>query len=259
MQLNLKNPLVFFDVETTGLDVAVDRIVEISLLKVMPDGAEEQKTFRINPNIPITPAATAVHGITNADVANCPKFHEIAQVLANYMEGCDVAGYNSIKFDIPMLAEEFLRADVKFDFRKRKLIDVQNIFHKMEQRTLSAAYKFYCNKDLKDAHQAAADTYATYEILQSQLDRYGSLENDVAKLSDFSAIIRTLDYAGRIALNERDEPIINFGKYKGKLAVEVLDKDPGYYSWVMAGDFTLDTKRVFTELRLQSKTKNTLF
>ncbi|MCL2098102.1 MAG: 3'-5' exonuclease [Bacteroidales bacterium] len=259
MQLNLKNPLVFFDVETTGLDIAVDRIIEISLLKVMPGGAEEQKTFRVNPVIPISPSATAVHGITNADLAACPKFHEIAQTLANFMEGCDIVGYNSIKFDIPILAEEFLRADIKFDFRKRKLIDVQNIFHKMEQRTLSAAYKFYCDKELKDAHQAAADTYATYEILQSQLDRYATLENDVAKLSEFSAKIRTLDYAGRIALNEKDEAVINFGKYKGKLALEVLERDPGYYSWVMAGDFSLDTKRVFTELRLQSKTKNTLF
>jgi len=259
MQLNLKNPLVFFDVETTGLDVVVDRIIEISLLKVMPDGSEEQKTFRVNPTIPIAPSAIAVHGITNADLAHCPKFHEIAQTLANYMEGCDLAGYNAIKFDVPILAEEFLRAGVKFDFRKRKLIDVQNIFHKMEQRTLSAAYKFYCDKDLKDAHQAAADTYATYEILQSQLDRYESLENDMAKLSDFSVTTRTLDYAGRIALNEKDEAVINFGKHKGKLAIEVLERDPGYYSWVMAGDFSLDTKRVFTELRLQSKTKNTLF
>jgi len=261
MQLNLKKPLVFFDVETTGLDVAVDRIIEISLLKVMPGGAEEQKTFRVNPTIPIAPSAFAVHGITDADVAHCPKFYEIAQTLVNIIEGCDIAGYNSIKFDIPILAEEFLRADIKFDFRKRKLIDVQNIFHKMEQRTLSAAYKFYCNKDLKDAHQAAADTYATYEILQSQLDRYESLENDVAKLSDFSAKTRTLDYAGRVALNEKDEPVINFGKYKGKLAMEVLERDPGYYSWVMTGDFALDTKRVFTELRLQSlqSKKNTLF
>jgi DNA polymerase-3 subunit epsilon len=260
MQLNLKNPLVFFDVETTGLDVATDRIIEISLLKVMPNGTEEQKTFRVNPTIPIAPTAMAVHKITDADVANCPKFNEIAQILANFMEGCDVAGYNSIKFDIPILAEEFLRANVKFDFRKRKVVDVQNIFHKMEQRTLRAAYQFYCNKELIDAHSAAADTYATYEILQSQLDRYNTLENDVAKLSDFSANMRSLDYAGRVVLNENDEPVINFGKYKGKLALEVLERDTGYYSWVMAGDFTLDTKRVFTELRLQSKTKNnTLF
>jgi len=258
MQLNLKNPLVFFDVETTGLDVAIDRIIEISILKVLPTGAEEQKTFRVNPTVPIAPSATAIHGITDADVAHCPKFNEIAQTLANFMEGCDIAGYNSIKFDIPMLAEEFLRADVKFDFRKRKLIDVQNIFHKMEQRTLSAAYRFYCNKDLKNAHTAEADTYATYEILKSQLDRYDTLVNDVAKLSDFSVTIRTLDYAGRVALNDNDEPLINFGKYKGKPVLEVLEKDPGYYSWIMAGDFTLDTKRVFTELLLQTKTKNTL-
>ncbi len=261
MQLNLRNPLVFFDVETTGLDIARDRIVEISILKVMPDGTEEQKTYRVNPTIPIPPHVTAIHGITDADVANSPKFNEIARSLANFMEGCDIAGYNSIKFDIPILAEEFLRADVWFDFHKRKLIDVQTIYHKMEQRTLSAAYKFYCDKNLADAHTAAADTYATYEVLMSQLDRYSNLENDVAKLAAFSLKNRNLDYAGRIILNDKDEPVINFGKYKGKLALEILSKDPGYYSWIMSGEFSLDTKRVFTELRLQLKmnTNKTLF
>ncbi len=260
MQLNLKNPLVFFDVETTGLDIVRDRIVEISILKVKPDGAEEQKTFRVNPGIPIPGHVTEIHGITDADVAGCPKFHEIARTLANFMEGCDIAGYNSIKFDIPILAEEFLRADVWFDFHKRKLIDVQIIFHKMEQRTLSAAYKFYCNKELTEAHNAAVDTYATYEILQSQLDRYDVLENDVNALSEFSMKTRNLDYAGRVVLNDKDEPVINFGKYKDKLALEVLEKDPGYYSWIMGGTFTLDTKRVFTELQLKIKMKNnTLF
>jgi len=256
MQLNLKNPLVFFDVEATGLDVVRDRIVEISILKVMPDGTEEQKTFRVNPTIPISKQATDIHGITDADVANSPKFNEIARNLAALMEGCDIAGYNSIKFDIPILAEEFLRADVRFDFHKRKLIDVQTIFHKMERRTLSAAYSFYCDKDLANAHSAAADTYATYEILQSQLDRYDSLKNDVNYLSEFSLKNRNLDYVGRVVLNEKDEPVINFGKYKGQPALEVLEKDPGYYSWIMAGEFTLDTKRVFTELRLQLKMKN---
>jgi DNA polymerase-3 subunit epsilon len=254
MRLNLRNPLVFFDVETTGLDIATDRIVEISILKVMPDGKEDQKTFRINPTIPIPEHVTKIHGITDADVANCPVFGDIARNLVKYIEGCDVAGYNSIKFDIPMLAEEFLRAGVNYDFRKRKLIDVQTIFHKMEQRTLSAAYKFYCNKELKDAHSAAVDAYATYEILQAQLDRYENLTNDMGQLSEFSVQRRTLDYAGRVILDEKDVPIINFGKYKGRKALEVIEKDPSYYAWVMNSTFSLDTKRVFTELRLKTKT-----
>ncbi|MDR3185172.1 MAG: 3'-5' exonuclease [Prevotellaceae bacterium] len=254
MQLNLRNPLVFFDVETTGLDIATDRIVEISILKVMPDGQEDQKTFRLNPTVPIPEQVTKIHGITDADVANCPVFKEIACTLAKYIEGCDVAGYNSIKFDIPMLAEEFLRAGIAFDFRKRKLIDVQTIFHKMEQRTLSAAYKFYCNKELQDAHSAAADAYATYEILQAQLDRYETLTNDMGKLSEFSMQRRNLDYAGRVILDEKDVPIINFGKYKGQKALEVIAKDPSYYAWIMNSTFTLDTKRVFTDLRIKSKT-----
>jgi DNA polymerase-3 subunit epsilon len=253
MQLNLTNPLLFFDLETTGLDIAKDRIVEISILKVMPDGAEEQKTFKLNPTIPIPELATQIHGITDADVANSPTFAEIAHTLANYLEGCDIAGYNSIKFDIPFLAEEFLRANVFFNFHERKWIDVQTIFHKMEQRTLSAAYKFYCKKELTDAHSAAADAYATYEILKAQLDHYDCLENDVEKLAAFSIKTRNLDYAGRLILNEKDVPIINFGKYKGRPALEVLVKDPGYYSWIMNGEFSLDTKRVFTELCQQLK------
>jgi DNA polymerase-3 subunit epsilon len=254
MQLDLKNPLVFFDVETTGLDIATDRIVEISILKVMPNGQEEQKTFRVNPTVTIPEHVVKIHGITNEDVANCPVFSDIAQNLANYIEGCDIAGYNSIKYDIPILAEEFLRANVFFDFHKRKLIDVQTIFHKMEQRTLVAAYKFYCSKELMGAHSAAADAYATYEILQAQLDRYDNLSNDVGQLSEFSMITRNLDYAGRVILDDKDVPIINFGKYKGRKVHEVLDKDPGYYAWIMNSNFTLDTKRVFTELRLKTKT-----
>ncbi|MDR3180428.1 MAG: 3'-5' exonuclease [Prevotellaceae bacterium] len=253
MQLDLKNPLVFFDVETTGLDIANDRIVEISILKVMPDGKEEQKTFRVNPTIPIPEHVTKIHGITNEDVADCPVFSTIARSLANYIEGCDIAGYNSIKFDIPILAEEFLRASVFFDFHKRKLIDVQTIFHKMEQRTLSAAYKFYCSRELQGAHSAAADAYATYEILQAQLDRYENLSNDMGKLSEFSMKTRNLDYAGRVILDEKDVPIINFGKYKGRRALDVMERDPSYYSWIMNSNFTLDTKRVFTELRLKTK------
>jgi DNA polymerase-3 subunit epsilon len=254
MQLDLKNPLVFFDVETTGLDIANDRIVEISILKVMPDGREEQKTFRVNPTIPIPDHVVKIHGITNEDVAKCPVFSDIARTLANYIEGCDIAGYNAIKFDIPLLAEEFLRVGVFFDFHKRKLIDVQTIFHKMEQRTLAAAYKFYCNRELTAAHSAAADAYATYEILQAQLDRYDSLTNDMGMLSEFSMQTRNLDYAGRVILDEKDVPIINFGKYKGRKVFEVMEKDPGYYAWIMNSSFTLDTKRVFTELRLKTKT-----
>ena len=253
MQLNLKAPLVFFDVETTGLDITNDRIVEISILKVMPDGKEEQKTFRVNPTIPIPEHVTRIHGITNEDVASCPVFSEIARTLANYIEECDIAGYNSIKFDIPILAEEFLRVGVFFDFHKRNLIDVQTIFHKMEQRTLAAAYKFYCSKELTAAHSAAADAYATYEILQAQLDRYENLSNDVGKLSEFSMKTRNFDYAGRVILDDKDVPIINFGKYKGRRALEVMERDPSYYSWIMNSNFTLDTKRVFTELRLKTK------
>lgn len=251
MQLNLKNPILFFDLETTGLNVASDRIVEICILKVLTNGDEELKTRRLNPTIPISPEATAIHHITNEDVAGCPVFKEVAKSLANWIEGCDLAGYNSIKFDIPILAEEFLRAGIPIDFRKRKVVDVQNIFHKMEQRTLVAAYKFYCDKDLSNAHSAEADTYATYEVLKSQLDRYPGLKNDVAFLSDFSSKSRNLDYAGRLILNEQDEPVVNFGKHKGKRLRDVLMDEPSYYAWIMNGDFTLDTKRVLTDFKLK--------
>jgi len=250
MQLDLKNPILFFDLETTGLSVATDRIVEISILKVMPDGDEEVKTRRINPTIPISPEAIAIHHITNEDVANCPTFKEVAKSLAQWIEGCDLAGYNSIKFDIPILVEEFLRAGVSIDFRKRRVIDVQNIFHKMEQRTLIAAYKFYCNKELDNAHSAQADTYATYEVLKSQLDRYPELKNDVGFLSEFSSKTRNLDYAGRFVLNEHDEPLVNFGKHKGKKLKDVLTEEPSYYTWMMGGEFTMDTKRMLTEFKL---------
>lgn len=254
MQLNLKNPLLFFDIESTGLNVATDRIVEICAVKVMPNGDEEVKTRRLNPTIPISPEAQAVHGISNEDVKDCPTFREIAKSLAKWMEGCDFAGYNSIKFDIPLLAEEFLRAGVDFDFRKRNLVDVQNIFHKMEQRTLSAAYKFYCQKDLENAHSAEADTIATYEILKSQLDRYSDkLQNDVKMLAEFSTRTKLVDYAGRIALNDKDVPVFNFGKHKGKPVEEVFRSEPSYYAWMMNGDFTLDTKKIITELKLKMR------
>jgi len=253
MQLNLKNPLVFFDIESTGLNVASDRIVELSAVKVFPNGDTETKTRRINPTIPISPEAQAVHGISDADVADEPTFKQVARSLAKWMEGCDIAGYNSMKFDIPLLSEEFIRAGVDFDFRKRKLVDVQNIFHKMEQRTLVAAYRFYCDKDLTAAHSAEADTMATYEVLKAQLDRYPDLKNDVQYLADFSTKTKFVDYAGRIVYNDRNEPVFNFGKHKGKLVRDVLTSEPSYYTWMMNGDFTQDTKKVLTEIKLSMK------
>ncbi|MDD4515183.1 exonuclease domain-containing protein [Massilibacteroides sp.] len=251
MQLNLKNPLVFFDLETTGIDIVKDRIVEISFMKVYPNGKEESKTRRINPGMPIPAESTAIHGISDDDVKDCPTFKEIAKSLATQIEGCDLAGYNSNRFDIPMLAEEFLRADVDIDFSKRKFIDVQTIFHKMEQRTLAAAYKFYCDKTLENAHTAEADTMATYEVLKAQLDRYPDLENDMSYLSKFSSFTNNVDFAGRIVYNDKGEEVINFGKYKGRLVIDVLETDPGYYGWIMNGDFPLNTKRVLTEIKLR--------
>lgn len=251
MQLNLKNPLVFFDLETTGINIVKDRIVEISFVKVYPNGKEESKTRRINPGIPIPPESTAIHGITDEDVKNCPTFKEIAKSLAAQIEGCDLAGFNSNRFDIPMLAEEFLRAGLDVDLNKRKFVDVQTIFHKMEQRTLTAAYKFYCGKDIEHPHSAEADTVATYEILKAQLDRYSELQNDVNYLSQYSSYSNNVDFAGRMVYNENKEEVINFGKYKGQLVVDVLKKDPSYYSWIMNGDFTLNTKKMLTEIKLR--------
>ena len=254
MKLKLKNPILFFDIESTGLNIATDRIVEISVVKVHPDGEVETKTRRINPTIPISPEAQAVHGISDEDVKDCPTFKQVAKSLAQWMSGCDIAGYNSTKFDIPLLAEEFLRADVAdFDFRKRKLVDVQTIFHKMEQRTLSAAYKFYCGKTLENAHSAEADTLATYEILMAQLDKYPDvLQNDVEFLSQYSSFSRNVDYAGRMVYDEAGREVFNFGRYKGMLVADVLQRDPGYYGWMMNGDFPLNTKQKLTEVRLRS-------
>jgi DNA polymerase-3 subunit epsilon len=260
MQLALKNPLLFFDIESTGLNIASDRIVEISIVKVSPGapGAPnkvEVKTRRINPTIPISPGAQAIHGISDEDVKDCPTFKQVAKSLAQLMEGCDIAGYNSLRFDIPMLAEEFLRAGIEFDFRKRKLVDVQNIFHKKEQRTLKAAYKFYCGQNLDNAHSAEADTMATYEVLEAQLDRYATdeedpLQNDVGFLAKYSCQTRFVDYAGRIVLDDKDEPVFNFGKHKGRRVVDVLSKEPSYYTWMIEGDFTLDTKQQLTKIKL---------
>lgn len=256
MELKLNNPLLFFDLETTGLDVSRDRIVEIAAVKVFPDGHCEEKRRLINPTIPIPKEAQDVHHISDEDVKGQPTFKQVAKSLAQWMEGCDIAGYNSTRFDIPLLAEEFLRAGVDFDFRKRKLIDVQNIFHKMEQRTLVAAYAFYCNKNLDDAHSALGDVRATYEVLKAQLDRYeGTLQNDVKFLADFTTRNRLADYAGRIILNDHDEPVFNFGKHKGRKVIDVLRAEPSYYDWMMNGDFTLDTKKVLTDIYLESKKK----
>ena len=252
MRLNLKNPIIFFDLETTGINIAADRIVEISYLKVDQNGNETSKTIRVNPGIPIPEKVIAIHGITNEDVKDAPPFNEIAKSLAREFEGCDLAGYNSVKFDIPLLAEEFLRAGVDVDLKRKKLIDVQVIFMKMEPRTLSAAYKFFVNKELDNAHSAEADTRATYEVLQAQLDRYPNLENDMGKLAEFSAQTRNVDFAGRIVLDENDVEVFNFGKYRGKPVSEVLDKDPGYFGWMMNGDFPLYTKKVLTNIKLGS-------
>ncbi|MCK4852718.1 MAG: 3'-5' exonuclease [Bacteroidales bacterium] len=252
MNLFLKNPLIFFDLETTGINIASDRIVEISWLKIQPAGTESGQTQLVNPTIPIDPRAIEIHGITDEDVKDKPTFAEIARTLAKEFEGCDFAGYNSNKFDIPLLAEEFLRAGVDFDLRKRKFIDVQVIFHKMEQRTLIAAYKFYCQKDLEDAHSAEADTLATYEILKAQLDYYENLQNDVDYLSAFSKQNRSVDLAGRIIYNDKDIEVFNFGKYKGEPVEEVLKKDPGYFGWILNGDFPLYTKKVLTNIKLRA-------
>lgn len=254
MKLKLNRPLVFFDIESTGLNIATDRIVELCLIKVYPDGSEEAHTMRFNPEIPISPEASEVTGIYDADVADCPTFKEKATIIAKLLENSDLAGFNSNAFDIPLLVEEFIRAGVDFDVQKCKFVDVQNIYHKLERRTLSAAYKFYCNKDLVDAHSALADTRATYEVLQAQLDMYPEdLQNDVTFLADFSRRNRNVDLAGRVVYNDQGQEVINFGKYRGQVVAEVFKRDPGYFSWVMQGDFTQNTKQVFMKIRLREK------
>jgi len=261
MKLNLKRPLAFFDLETTGVMIGVDRIVEISILKVHPDGTEEIKTYRINPEIPIPLASSLVHGIYDEDVKDEPKFSEKAQELANFLDNCDLAGYNSNKFDIPMLLEEFLRAGVDFDLEDRHFVDVQNIFHQMEQRTLKAAYQFYCGKTIENAHSAEADIKATYEVLLAQLERYQDTEwedkkgniskpvqNDVEALHTFTNLSRPVDFAGRMVYNEHGEEIFNFGKHKGKRVEDVFHAEPSYYAWMKQGDFPLYTKRCLEKI-----------
>lgn len=255
MKLNLKNPIVFFDLETTGINPATDRIVEISYLKIHPNGKEESHTYRVNPGIPIPKEASEIHHITDEMVADCPGFKEVGQIIANDIKGCDLAGFNSNRFDVPLLAEEFLRNDIDLDMSARKLIDVQVIFHKMEQRNLRAAYRFYCDKELEDAHSAEADTRATYEVLKAQLERYPELKNDVEFLAEFSTQNRNVDFAGKFIYNNKGEEVFNFGKYKDLSVEEVLKKDPGYYGWMMNGDFALNTKNVLTKIRLRSLQK----
>lgn len=253
MALNLKKPIIFFDLETTGVDITHDRIVEISFIKVFPDGHEMEKTRRINPGIPIPAEATAVHGITDADVANEPQFKQIARSLAQEMTGCDLAGFNSNRFDIPMLDQELQRAGVKFDFSKARFVDVQTIFHKKEQRTLVAAYRFYCGKELDDAHSANADTRATLEVLKAQLERYPDLPADIEGLSEYSRQNRNVDFMGRLIYDDKNREVVNFGKYKGQIAEEVLRRDPSYLDWIMKGDFAQNTKDCFTRIKLRMR------
>ena len=249
VKLQLERPRIFFDLETTGTTVTRDRIVEISYIKVYPDGTEERKSRRLNPEMHIPEASTAVHHITDEDVKDEPTFKQVAKSLLAIFDGCDIAGYNSNKFDVPVLMEEFGRCGMNFDISGRRFIDVQNIFHKMEQRTLVAAYKFYCGANLEDAHSALADTQATYEVLLGQLKRYDELENDVEFLAKFSSIGRNLDLAARIVLDDNDVPVFNFGKHKGKSVKEVLRKEPSFYDWIMQGDFPKNTKDVLFQLK----------
>lgn len=254
MELKLNRPICFFDLETTGIDVARDRIVEISILKVFPNGNKESKTWLVNPGISIPEHVTAVHGITNEKVANEPTFKELAPQIFAMIKDSDLAGFNSDRFDIPLLAEEMLRAEIDFDMKNRVSVDVQTIFHKKEERTLSAAYKFYCGKTLDNAHSAAADTNATYEIFVSQLQRYDDLPKDIKELSVYTSRKKSVDFAGFIALNEDGQEIFTFGKHKGALVDDVLEREPGYFGWIQNADFPLYTKKVLTAIKLRKLT-----
>ena len=252
MQLNLKKPICFFDLETTGVNISKDRIVEISILKVFPDGKEESITWLVNPEMNIPEEVIAIHGITNEKVANQPIFKEIAKEVSNMIKNSDLGGFNSNRFDIPLLAEEMLRADLDFDMKNRVSVDVQTIFHKMEKRTLVAAYKFYCDKNLEDAHSAEADTLATYEVLKAQMDKYSELENDTNFLAEFSTHKKFADFAGFITYNKDDEECFSFGKHKNKRVVDVLEKEPGYFGWLLNADFPRYTKKVLTAIKLRA-------
>lgn len=262
-KLNLKNPLVVFDLETTGTNISQDRIVEIAMIKVMPDGTIEEKDRRLNPTIPIPLETSLIHGIYDEDVKDEPSFKQVAKSLAQFLEGCDLSGFNVLGFDVPMLVEEFLRANVDFDVSSRKIVDAQKIFHLMEKRNLTAAYKFYCKEDLKNAHSALADTRATYEVLVAQIEKYegqeafdnlgkklANIENDMAVLHGLTTSDR-VDLAGRMVYKDGIE-VFNFGKHRGKVVTEILKKEPSFYDWVMKGDFPLDTKRKLTQIKLRS-------
>ncbi len=251
MKLQLTKPIVFFDLETTGLNIVTDRIVEISLLKIFPDAREEKMYFLINPEISIPPKSTEIHGVSDADVEKSPVFKTVGKQIALFLKDCDIAGYNSNKFDIPLLAEEFVRAEIDFDWSKSKFVDVHVLYLKKEPRTLSAAYKYYCNKELENAHSAEADTYATYEVLKSQLAKYTDLENNIQFLSEYTAQNKNVDFAGRIIFNDKNVEVFNFGKYKGQAVEEIFQKDPGYYSWMMKGEFHSHTKQVITKIKLR--------
>ena len=251
MELELKKPICFFDLETTGVNVAKDRIVEIAILKVFPNGNKESYTWKVNPEIPIPAESSAIHGITDEMVADEPTFTQLAPKVYSLIKDSDLGGFNSNRFDIPLLAEELLRAEVDFDMKRALSVDVQTIFHKMEKRTLEAAYKFYCGKELLNAHSAAADTEATYEVLKAQLSRYDDLQNDISFLADFSSHKDHVDFAGFISYNEERQEVFSFGKYKGRLVEDILNSDSGYFGWLQNADFPLYTKKVLTRLRLQ--------
>ncbi len=253
MNLKLYKPLCIFDLETTGTNVAKDRIVEICILKVNPDASRESKTWLVNPEMLIPKESTAVHGITNEDVKNAPKFKEIAPKIMEMIAGSDLGGFNSNRFDVPLLAEELLRAGIDFDLSKFKLVDAQTIFHKMEPRNLTAAYKFYCKKELENAHSAEADVLATFEVLDAQVGHYEELPNDIAALSEFSFHTKFADLAGMIHFDEEQQEIFAFGKYKGQRVKEVFQKDLGYYGWIQSADFPLYTKKILTGIQLRSK------
>ncbi len=269
MQLNLKKPLAFFDIETTGLNITTDRLIEISILKVQPNNVEEQKTWRVNPGVPIPEQSSKIHGIFDKDVEGLPFFRDIAHEVSRFLQSCDLAGYNAIKFDIPVLMEEFLRTDTPFDLTNRQLIDVQTIFMKMEPRTLKGAYRFFCQKELEDAHSAQADTFATYEILKAQLDRYQDAQyedvtgnkskpvvNDMQALHNFSSHHQNADLAGQIIFNAAGQEVFNFGKHKGRTVTEVFQNEPSYYDWMMKGEFPLFTKKLITSIKLRMFGKN---
>lgn len=251
MRLQLTKPLAVFDLETTGINIANDRIVEIAILKIMPDGSEDSILHRVNPMMPIPAKSSAIHGIFDNDVADKPTFSAIAKELANFIKDCDIAGYNSNKFDVPLIAEEFQRAGVQIDWTKKRFVDIQVLFHKKEPRTLSAAYKFYCDQELENAHSAMADTRATFEILKAQLERYPDLAANIQALSEFTAQNKNVDFAGRIVYDEKGVEVFNFGKHKGRSVEEIFRIEPSYYAWMMDGDFTLNTKQMITAIKLR--------